>query len=265
MRTKTLRELLERLEQPFDVDALERLMEEVGRAAERERDGLRERVPLAARHLAEATAEARRRSEEVARVDKKTGGGLVGTLLSSADSRGVDRRRVEAALALSGDLAVLERRIAEAKVLVSGVQALAETLEYGVGVLNSLEPRAAAAEVPAEDVASIVRARRVLEGIPVRILGLPATLDGPVRDGEAIAHQAGQVLTRLRGGERADTLSETFFGDLAAQERDKGLDAAEARAQVDSVRDEARRRAQRDAEARAAAMAELDALEKDGW
>lgn len=265
MMTKTLKELVERLEQPFDVDALRRLMNEVGRAAERERDGLLERVPRAARVLAEAAAEAQRRADEVAKVDERTRGGLVGTLLSSADSKAVERKRQDAANALYGDLAVLERSIEDARALAAQVRLMGATLEHGIGVLASLEPRAAAAEVEPSEVATIARARGVLEGIPVRVLGLPATLDAPVSSGLAVAHEASQVLTRLRGTGRADTLGEALFGDLAAQERAEPLSAAEAKAQVESTRDEARRRARRDAEARAAAMAELDALEKDGW
>ena len=265
MKHKSLQELIERLEQPFDVDSLRRLMDEVARTAERERDGLLERVPLAARTLVEATAEARRRADEVERVDEKTRGGLLGTLMSTADAKGTDRKRADASNALHGDLAVLERKIEDARALVDQVRTFGETLEYGMRVLDSLLPRAEAAEVLPSEVATIRRARRVLGEVPVRVLGLPAKLVSPIASGEAVAHEAGEVLTRLRGGERADTFGEALFGDLAAKERTEGLSAAEARAGVESTRDEARRRARRDADARAAAMAELDALEKDGW
>jgi hypothetical protein len=288
MKRESLHELLLRLEQPFDVDALRLLMDQVGRAASRERDGLVHRVPRAASDLDEATAEALRRAEEVAAIDDKTGGGLLGTLLSSVDHKGVEQRRADAARAVAGDLAVLERRIEDARAQAAQVSALVDVVEYGLGVLDGLKPRAEAAEVPASEVATIDRARAVVAALPARVLGLPAALDEPLVRAEAAAEQAGAVLGRLRSAGRASTLGEAFLdemvgpdvGALGQKFRQKVAEAAprwvpgtsqdpltaeQAKAEVEAGRTEAQERARRDAEARAAAMAELDALEKEGW
>ena len=286
MTPRSLREQLERLEQPFDVDDLRRLMHELRRTAERERDGLRERVPMGVGELAEATAAAQRRADEVEAIDERTRGGLLGTLLASADSSGVEQRRAEANRTLAGDLAVLERRIEDAHALAAQVQALVQTSEYGLRVLDGLKPRAAAAEVPASEVATIDRARAGVASLPDQVLRLPAALDAPMRDALAVTRHAVAVLTRLRSTGRASTVSEALLdgvvspdsGALGQTVRKKAADAGwvpgteeesrtagEAAASVASERAEARGRARRDAEARVAAMAELDALEPDGW
>ena len=285
MTPRSLRELLERLEQPFDVDSLRLLMDQVGRTAERERDGLRERVPVGVRDLVEATAAARRRADEVETIDQQTRGGLLGTLLASADSEGVERKRAEAGRALAGDLAVLERRIEDARALAHQVQALIDTADHGLRVLDGLKPRAAAAEVAASEVATIDRARAAVATVPGRVVALPSELDRPVRDGLAVAQHADAVLVGLRSTGRASTVGEALLDGVVSPDsgfgqavRGKAADAgwvpgsaegslttAEAAAEVGSERSEARERARRDAEARIAAMAELDALERGGW
>jgi len=287
MTPRSLASLVDTLEQPFDVDALKLLMSQVRRAAQRERDGLRERIPQAAEALVQASAAAKRRAVEVATIDDQTRGGVLGTLLASADSAGVKEKRERAARALAGDLAVLERRAEDARALAAQANRLAETSLRARRVLAGLKPRAAAAEVPAADVAEIDRAAAVVADVPAQVLGLPAALQGPLDGSAAAIEQVGGVLGRLRSSGRASTVGEALLdgvvspdsGMIGQKLRQKvaeaapgwvpdldrgGVGASESVAEIESERAEARKRAQRDAEARIAAMAELDALERDG-
>jgi hypothetical protein len=287
MTPRSLHDLLARLEQPFDVDALRRYMSEVQAAAEREHDALAERIPEAGEALDEAAGAASDRAEEVAQVDRRTRGGVVATFLSSVDSDGVEQARNQAERALAGDLGVLDLRIADARALADRAVRLAATAERGATVLEGLRTRAAAADVAPAKVATIAPAWRVLDALPAHLAGLPARLDAPIQRALAAAEQAGGVLTALRTSGRASTVGEAVLDGVVppdsgalgqrlrrgAAESAAGwvpdlerrrLSEAEAAAELEAGRGSLRDRARRDAEARLAADAELDALERDG-
>ena len=218
MTPTTLRELLTRLDRPFDVDALSRYMAEVRRTALRERDGLRERVPRVARELREATAATRRRAEEVEVVDERTRGGFVGTLLSSVDSEAVAKRRANAARVLAGDLAVLERRMADARVLAQQNEELIETAAFGVRVLGGLGSRAAAAEVDPAAVATIGPAEAGVAALPGQLHGVAIPLEGPLQEAEPVARYTSAVLASLRSSGRAATVGEALLDGMVSPE-----------------------------------------------
>ena len=286
MTPTSLQQLLTRIESWIDADALPGLMAGIVRAAKREQDGLVERVPHEVRRLTEATSAARARAEEVASIDRKTRGGILGTLLSSADAKGTGARRQDAARALAGDLAVVEVRVEDARALVQHERDLIEVARRGEGVLTKLQERAFAADLEASLAATIPPARAAVAALPRVVRGVSAPLDGPVRSAEAVAHEAAGVLAALRGGGRAATIGEAMLDGLVGpdtgalgQRFRRGvadaapglvpdlereiLGGADGRASVASERDGARQRARRDAEARRAAMAELDDLDMD--
>jgi|GEM_PF-2249066 len=282
----TLRDVLARFGNPVDVDSLRREVDSARRAAAGHRDALRDRIRHCATGLMEATAATRERSAEVARVDGKTRGGLVGTLLSSVNSEGVDKLRADAEFKLSGDLAVLERHIEDAHVLREQVPRLADDARFGAEIFEALRQRAIAGELEAELVRHIEQAGVAIGSIAGQCAPYAGPLLAPLQGAEAVAEAAAATLGRLRSSGRASTLGEAVLdgvispdsgalGQLArrkAQEAAPGLVPELERsgggvgidAEIDRERAEARQRARRDAEARRLAEAELDALEWDG-
>jgi len=260
MTPTSLHELLARLDRPFDVDLLRQHMGQVERAAHRERDGLRERLPRAASDLADAAAAANRRADEVETVAARTRPGFVATLLSSVDADGVEQARARAELALSGDLSVLERRMEDARALAEQVRELTRTAEAGVAMLGGLGPRAAAADVDPAEVATIGPALRAVAALPGQLRGLPAPLDPPLREALAVARRVADLLASMRSTGRAATVGEALLERVVGRSAD-GRSAAEVHAEVADERSSARDRARRDAELRRAAEAELDELE----
>ena len=281
-----LRQLLARFDQPVDVDTLRGEVDSAVRAVEGHAVALRRRIARLDGALREATDAARERAEEVARLDKRTRGGLVGAMLSSMNSEGVEEARREAGFLLSGDLSVLEARVEDARAAGEQVQQLMDDARFGAEVLERLRARAVAGDLEAELISFVGCASQRVGAVAGRVAGMAAPLDGPVRDAKALAQQAGEALADLRGSARASTVGEAFLdgvvspdsgplGQLAREavakraprlvpelDRQAGGRAA-ALAEVHDERAEARERSRRDVEARRAAEAELDALEWD--
>lgn len=282
----TLRALLARFDDPVDVDALEREVRAARRAVEGHRDALRDRVRHTATTLAQATAAARERTEDVERLDARTRGGVVGTLLSSMNSEGVEQAREDAEFKLTGDLTVLETRIEDALALVDQVPELRRDCAFGGEVFERLTQRAIAGELDAATIDLVRETGRAIADVGPLTRGMAAPLDAPIKLAQAGAANAGRVLLKLRSGPRASTVGEAVLDGVvspdtgvlgqmarkAAAKKAPGLvpkldreaqERAVAMAELAQERDEARERARRDAEARRLAEAELDALEWD--
>ncbi len=284
MTRSTLRQTLARLEEPVDVDVLGATVDAARRAVERARDALRGRIPEAVAALAEASADARQRSADVARIDEQTRGGLLATLLSTTDDDAVERKRADAARSLAGSIAVVERRIEDARALATQVPELAADGRYGRDVFERLAARAEGGGLGAPEIERIRAAARVCDAVPDALRGVTSPLSAPIQEAEAAVRGASAVLAELRGTARAATVGESLLdgfvspdsGAIGQAVRRKiagaapGLvpdldrdaaDRATAMAEIESERDTARDRARRDADARAAAMAELDELD----
>jgi hypothetical protein len=125
-------------------------------------------------------------------------------------------------------------------------------------------------------VSRIGLAADALAGVPGQIGGLGVPLEGPLLEASTVAGHAAVVLTQLRSGVRAATVGESLLDRVIpsggtvgkiirsriAPDRE-AADLSEVEAAVEFERASARRSARSDAEARRAAMAELDAL--DDW
>ncbi len=282
----TLRETLARFEQPVDVDQIPWRLREARNAAEGHADGLRSRIRHAAADLAEAIRATKARAEEVAAVDKKTRGGMLGTLLASVNSESVEDLRAEAERKLAGDLAVLERSLEQARALIEQIPMLQADADYGAEVLANLQQRAVAGGLDRATVDDIARTGAAVAAVRGAVAGAAGPLFDPYDAGEAVAESAAATLGTLRSGRRAATVGEAMLdgvvdpdsGALGQYARRRAQQAApgwvkdldrdatefdDAMAEIDGEREEARRRARREAEARRAAEAELDALDWD--
>ncbi len=261
----SLRERLERLQQPVEVDAIEGVVDAAVRTGERTADGLVDRMHDMPAVLAETAEDTRKRAETVATINEQTSQGVLATLMASHDEDSVVRTRERAASSLSGSLGVLETRLVEARSLGRQATTLMDDARFGVEVLEGLADRAARGGLEAGIVGTIRRAAASLTDLPGRVAGLEGLLLGPIAAAEETADAAAGVLANLRGTEVAATVGEALYDRVAprwmpGRARD-AVDPARVEAQVAAERASARTRARRDAEARAAAMAELDALD----
>lgn len=285
MALPPLRTLLARLEEPVEIDLFRIQVDAARRAVERTRDGLRERVPHRASALAEATDDARTRSADVEQIDQRTRVGAMAKLLSTVSNDAVQEHRARASSSLNGSLALLERRIEDARMLAEQVDGLASDAQYGATILLRLRERAIAAGLGAADVGHIERAAALVAAVPGQVAGLAAPLDAPIRQAVGVAQHAAGVLGRLKSGGRAATVGESLLDGLISPDsgplgqmarakvakaapglvpdldRSEGGDAVLA--EIEGQRESARERVRRDAEARRAAEAELDALDWD--
>ena len=279
MASVSLRTQLARLEQPIEVDAVESEVTAAQRAVEQQLGGLREGIRDAVLELAEVAADVRSRSESVARIDARTSGGILGTLLSSVDNEGVEQTRAQAASSLAGSLAVLDDRIGSARAYEEHVKELAGDARYGEKALQALRKRAVGGGLDGAVVDRIARAADAVGAVPGQIRRLPDPLHDPLLAAAVVAEKAADILTQLRSGARASTVGEAVLDTVLpggpvgkalragggwSDERDHERPTAEeVEAQIGATRDSVRERARRDAEAKRAAMAELDDL--DDW
>ena len=284
MTSTSLRATLARLARPVDVDAVEREVDAAVVAVERERDALLERLQDGPRELAEAASDVQGRAQTVAEIDDQTSQGVLGSLLASVDEDGVEQTRARAAGSLAGSLAVLDHRIEDVRGSIERLDTLSADAEYGASLLEALGERASGGGLDSAVVSHIGRAASALDAVPASLLGLGSRLDGPLTEATVAADHAAAVLTRLRSGVRASTLGESLLDRVVPQRgafsklvRDRaaaaspwiddpdreGAAPADVAAALDSERASVRVRARRDAEAKRAAMAELDALDDD--
>lgn len=282
-----LRDHLSRLRQPVEVDAIRAVVDDAERAVRIQVDALNSRISDAIADLRHHRDELTEMLGRVDALDAATGAGkgFLATLRASMAHEQVEEAREQAAVDLTGGVAVLARRIQRAIAMAEETEVLREDVHFAVDALRDLEHRARGADLTPE-ARLVARAGARLTALDPRLEALAGPLIAPVTDAREVLASARARTARFLSTERASTVGEAMLDGVLSREGgavtqrlrqavgeaapgwvpDVDRDALEHQQALDELDDdlgEATESARREEELRRAAEAELDALEWD--
>lgn len=286
-RVSKLRERLQRLREPVEVDRIGDVIGDADRAVRLQVEALAGRITDAAAELRQLTRDVTERTEAAQELHEETaaGTGILATLRATVANDQVEEARDNAAGDLLADAAALARKVERCLALAEDVDTLLADLDFATAGLGDLGRRAAAGGLTREagEIQAVLSGLRALRG-PLPALADP--LEAPVVAASAVVEVATVQAAELRSTERAATLGEAALdrvisptgGSVARRLRDAVGQVApalvpdverDAMGQQDALDalgmkvDAATRAARGDEALRRAAEAELDALEWD--
>jgi len=282
-----LRERLQRLREPVEVDAIDEVVADAENAIRLQVEALAYRIEGAVADLSTQTRDVVDTRKKARQLHDETaaGGGIMATLRASLANDDVEDARENMAGNLHAEAAGLTRRVQRSLALAEDVDILIDDVAFATSGLADLERRASGA--------GLHREARLIQDATTRLVLLRPSLQDmadpladPVKAARNVVESATRNAALLRSTERAATLGESVLdsvispggGKVAQRLRDAVGDAApglvpdvardamgrdDALSQLETKLDEASRKAREDEEHRRAAEAELDALEWD--
>ena len=212
---QTLRDQLEALKRPVEVDQLNTVVA----TAE---DAVHRAVQTHARRIRESIDElAKQREQMMSAVDEAkeqhestgVGGGLMATLRSTVAHEQVEQNRERSFKNLMGAASVYARRIQRMLALSQETLHLQDDLDFAVEALEDLAGRARGAELVDESL-RMDRAIQSLRRLRPSIRPLAAPLAEPIAEARQTLSGVKHTIVGFRTSERAATVTESLFDDV---------------------------------------------------
>lgn len=206
----TLREKLQQLKKPVEVDAIRSVVEEAEQAVADELETHKERIADIIVELERCRGDLHAVMENAEEVDDGTGEdkGLMATMRATFAADKVEEIRERAASNLIGVSGVLTRRLQRAFLLVEDAQTLRNDVQFAADALLDLEVRARVAELR-DEARFIQQSKQRLEALAPRLGDLSTPLATPVRGALDILEEAKRQTAELQSSERASTFGES--------------------------------------------------------